>query len=316
MSEPAIEGARVQLPNTYVIGAPKSGTTSLANWLSTHPDLYFCVPKEPFHWAADYPRLRAHYGFESRDSYESLFSGERAARAARRADGSTVYLYSRAAVPAILAHAPDPRFIVAVRDPVDLLISYHRTQLVALNEDEPDFARAWSRSVRGEQPGTDPLDPKLVDYPMVGQLGAAMQRLFALVPREHVHVVVFDDLRADPERTWGSLTQFLGLSAAAAPSFAVHNASTKTYRWPLLRRLAHRPPPLLAAPVRRLRQWSRTSSSPVLAAAKRRAWRPETRPQVSAEVRREVGARLRADVDLLGELLDRDLSRWATVRTR
>ena len=84
-----------------------------------------------------------------------------------------------------------------------MLVSYHRTQLVALNEDEPDFG-AWRRSLEGRLPtGTDPLDPKLLDYPSVGRVGAALGRLLEHVDLERLHVVVFDDLVTDPEATWG-----------------------------------------------------------------------------------------------------------------
>ncbi|CAN5138666.1 hypothetical protein BH20ACT5_BH20ACT5_07850 [soil metagenome] len=41
------------LPELYLIGAPKCGTTSLAGWLAGHPEVYFSVPKEPFYWASD-----------------------------------------------------------------------------------------------------------------------------------------------------------------------------------------------------------------------------------------------------------------------
>ena len=156
------------LPDVFVIGAPKAGTTSITRWLNSRDDVHVSVPKEPYYWATDYPRLRRHYGFYTREAYEALYDSVAAGPGMRLVDGSTVYLYSKVAVPDIMAAVPAPLFIVALRNPVDLLVSYHRTQLVALNEDEPDFGRAWERSLAGKPPATDPLDPKLVDYPLVG----------------------------------------------------------------------------------------------------------------------------------------------------
>jgi len=306
----------VRIPSIYLIGAPKSGTTSLAAWLAGHPEIYFSVPKEPYFWAADYPRLRAHYGFKTRASYEALFSSARAEASRYRAEGSTNYLYSQCAVPDILAKVPEARFIVALRKPVDLLVSYHRTELVTLNEDETDFATAWRRSLRGKAPQTTPLDPKLVDYPMVGRLGAAVERLLGVIPRSSVHFVIFDDLSADPAGTWSGLADFLGLSGEFGPSFDVHNASNKTYRSAVLRRLTHRPPQLLAAPMRRLRQWSRTTSNPLAANLKSRMWRAERRPEVGPAVRAEVTEFLAEDTCMLGELIGSDLSRWVSVPSR
>ncbi|MDQ3734141.1 MAG: sulfotransferase [Actinomycetota bacterium] len=304
----------MSLPSLFLIGAPKAGTTSLAAWLSSHPDVYFCVPKEPYYWASDYPRLRAHYGFDTRRSYEALFSSAEAARARYGADGSTNYLYSERAVPDILTEVEQPRFLVALRSPADLLVSYHRTELIALNEDETDFATAWRRSLAGGTPQTNPLDPKLVDYPLVGRLGAAVERLLDLVPRESVHFVLFDDLSADPNAVWTALTSFLGLPEDPVPAFDVRNASDKTFRSTSLRRLTHRPPRLLAPPMRWLRQWSRTTSNPVAAALKSRMWRAERRPDVDSTVRAEVIAYLAEDTRLLGKLIGTDLSHWAEAR--
>ncbi|MGI8625634.1 MAG: sulfotransferase [Geodermatophilaceae bacterium] len=306
----------MSLPSIYLIGAPKSGTTSLASWLAGHPKIYFSVPKEPYYWASDYPRLRAHYGFDTRASYADLFSSAQAVRAGHRAEGSTNYLYSQRAVPDILAEVEEARFIVALRRPVDLLVSYHRTELVTLNEDETDFATAWRRSVRGVGPKTTPLDPKLVDYPMVGRLGAAVERLLDLVPRPSVHFVLFEDLAIDPVSTWRRLTAFLGLPDQPSPSFDVRNASDKTYRSELLRRLTHRPPRLLAPPMRWLRQWSRTTGNPVAAQLKARMWRAEQRPAIDSAVRAEVAEFLAEDTQLLGELIGGDLSHWVSVSSR
>jgi len=300
----------VSLPQLYVIGAPKAGTTSIARWLSTHPQVYWSVPKEPFFWASDYPRMRAHYGFELVDAYRALYASPEATAARFRGDGSTTYLYSTRAVPEILRAVPEARFIVCLRNPVDLLVSYHRTQLVALNEDEPDFGRAWRRSLTGRVPDTDPLDPKLLDYPRVGRLGEAVDRLMSTVPREQVHFIAFDALSDEPEGVWCSLASFVGIESDPMPDFTAHNASDKMFRSPALRRLTHRPPRVLAPTVSRLRQWSRTTDMPSVLALKRRMWREQERPVAASADRQAVADFLRSDVALLSKLIGRDLSDW------
>lgn len=299
------------LPDLYLVSAPKAGTTTVARWLSAQPDVYWSVPKEPYYWATDYPRLRAHYGFDERAAYERLYSSESAARARFRGDGSTTYLYSSSAVPHICEAAPDARFLVCVRSPVDLVISYHRTQLTALNEDERDFATAGHRHLEGILPDTDPLDEKLVDYAQVGAVGEAMEQLLRVMPRDRVHAVVFDDLAHDPAGTWRSLAEYVGIDPAHEPSFAASNPSDKAARWPALRRLMHRPPTALEPGVRRLRQWSRTTRTPGVATLKRRMWRPVPRPAVGPQERRELADYFKADVGLLSEILRRDLSHWS-----
>lgn len=303
------------VPDVYLIGAPKAGTTSLAQWMSDHPELYFCQPKEPGYWAADYPRVREVRGFDTRAKYDGLYAGPEAARATHRADGSTTYLYSQEAVPAIAAEVGDKaRFIVALRDPAELVVSFHRLQQLRLNEDEPDFETAWKRSLKGGLPETDLLDPKLVDYQLVGRLGAAVSRLLDVVDRSRVHFIRFEDLRDRPQQIWRDLTGFLDLPAEPEPSFEIHNASTRTFRSPTLHRFRNRPPALLARPVRALRQMSLRSTH-LKGVKKSLWWREQPKPQISAEMRAALTTYFAADVALLSQLTDKDLSAWATTQS-
>lgn len=298
------------IPNVYLIGAPKAGTTSLAQWLADHPDLYFCQPKEPGYWASDYPRVREVRGFDTRAKYEQLYAGPEASRATHQADGSTVYLYSTEAVPAIEAELGDrARYIVAVREPAELVVSFHRLQQLRLNENEPDFETAWTRSLRGELPATDLLDPKLVDYQLVGSLGAAVSRLLEVVDRSRVHFIRFENLRDRPEQVWRELTAFLELTEQPHPSFEIHNPSTRTFRSATLHTFRNRPPALLAGPVRWLRHLSLRSSH--LKGLKRTLWwRELPKPTVSPQMQAALTAYFAADVELLGKLIGEDLSSW------
>ncbi|HEX2175503.1 MAG TPA: sulfotransferase [Nocardioidaceae bacterium] len=301
------------LPDVYLVGAPKAGTTYVASWLAAHPEVFLSQPKEPYYWASDYPRMREHYGFARRPQYEGLFRHAQGVR--HRVDASTTYLYSTEAVPDILASVPDARFIVCVRNPVDLVVSYHRTQVVALNEPETDFERAWRR---GGAPieQSQALDPKLLDYRMVASQGRALQRLHEIAGHDRVHVIVFGDLLTSPDSVWAKLLTFLDLTPATRPESTQVNASTKTPRWRPVRRAVHRPPRALAPAVRRLRQWARTSDLAIITSAKAILWKPEARPEVTPAMREELRRTFRSDVEMLGTLIGRDLSCWLEARDR
>jgi len=62
--------------------------------------------------------------------------------------------------------------------------------------------------------------------------------------------------------------------------------------------------------MRRLRTWSRTTKTPGVRALKRRMWRADERPAVTDEVRSSILEHLGPDVELLGGVLDRDLTPW------
>ena len=108
-----------------------------------------------------------------------------------------------------------------------------------------------------------------------------------------------------------TLADFVGIDPAHVPTFAASNRSDKAARWPTLRRFTHRPPTALQPGVRRLRQWSRTTRTPGVATLKRQMWRLEPRPAVGPQERRELADYFKADVGLLAEILDRDLSHWS-----
>lgn len=301
-------------PDVFVIGAPKAGTTSLSQWMAARPDIFFSKPKEPVFWATDYPRLRQARGFDTEAQYLDLFASEEALSASHRAEGSTVYLYSREAVPNIVEKLGDQaRFIVALRKPADLVLSFHRTQQLLLNEDEDDFEKAWRRSLEGRMPGCDFLDAKLVDYQMVGRLGAAVSRLLDVVPRSQVHFVRFDAITDDPRRSWAALMGFLDLPVEPYPDFDVHNPSTRAIRWQLLHRLRYRPPKVLAKPMLAMNRLSMKSENPIVSRLKRTWWREAAKPAVSAQLRQELAAFFADDVALLGQLVGSDLSAWSTV---
>jgi hypothetical protein len=278
--------------------------------LASHRDAYFSVPKEPYFWASDYPGLRAHYGFETERAYAELFASAEAQQAACLAEGSTVYLYSTTAIPAIMAATPNARIILALRNPADLVVSYHRTQVVALNEDLANFDMAWQRSLAGSAPAVKPLDDKLVDYPRVGNLGSAVDRLLQYVPRQQIHVVLFEDLQQRPSHVWRQLCQFLELSPDPEPTFIVRNPSTKQYRSAWVRRLTHRPPRVLEQPMRNLRQWSRTTDIRAAKAVKKWMWRPAPRPDALAERRLELMSYFDSEVEKLERRLSLDLRAW------
>lgn len=299
------------LPDVYLIGAPKAGTTSLARWMAARPDICFSELKEPVYWATDYPALRTFRGFDTREAYEAMFSSPAARHAKVRAEGSTMYLYSRDAVPSIVEAVPDALFIVALRNPAELVVSFHRTQLLLLNESEPDFAVAWQRSLAGPATVPSALDPKLVDYAMVGRLGQAVERLLDVVPRRQVLFVMFDDLVRDQSAVWATLTSFIGVPVEPWPDFAVHNASARTYRFRGLQRLKERPPPVLSGVIRWITHLSRDIQSATIRRLKHRFWwRPESKPEVSPELRAELAEYFAADVATLGAALDVDLSSW------
>ncbi len=58
------------LPNFFVVGAPKAGTTSLYNYLDQHPAIYMSPVKEPAFFAPDLVELKQQLGIAEPDDTE------------------------------------------------------------------------------------------------------------------------------------------------------------------------------------------------------------------------------------------------------
>lgn len=218
-------------PNFFIIGAPKCGTTSVASWLADHHQVYFCPRKEPHFFDADH-RLPSGVR-DSLSRYEAYFAG---ATASHRAIGeaSTHYLRSKVAVPAILQYSCGAKFIVCLREPVSMALSWHRQLLFEAMENEPSFEKAWElQMARRKGSAVPPLchEPSHLFYLDVCSVGQQVKRLFERVERARVLVILLDDLRRDPRTVYQTMQSFLGVDNNGRQHFVALNQSRRVPRW-------------------------------------------------------------------------------------
>ena len=109
-------------PDTFIVGAPKAGTTSLYAYLEGHPDVFMSPVKEPGYFAPDVigGSRKTVYG-EDADRYLALFADARNEK--RVSEASTRYLVSPRAPSLISDFQPAPRIIVMLRNPIDVIES-------------------------------------------------------------------------------------------------------------------------------------------------------------------------------------------------
>ncbi|NLF38083.1 sulfotransferase, partial [bacterium] len=105
----------MRLPDFFIVGAPKSGTTALHAYLGRHPSIFVPARKEPHFFGSD---IVSPAFVRDRDAYLSLFAG--ATTEARVGEASIWYLYSKRAAREIKEFNPDARIIIMLRNPVDM----------------------------------------------------------------------------------------------------------------------------------------------------------------------------------------------------
>ena len=227
-------------PNFFIVGAPKCGTTALSEYLRAHPNIFFSQPKDTGFFATDFPNIRVVTRFED---YMALFHDVQPNHW-RVGEGSVWYMYSYEAVPNIYKYNPEAKVIVMLRNPVDLVYSLHSQLLLSIDEDEKDFEKAWNlQELRksGKRIPKKCRAPALLQYRDVGKLGAQMERLLEIFPKEQIKVILFDDFVSDTGAVYEDVLSYLGLNSDGRKLFLRINESSE-YRSQLLGQFTQTPP--------------------------------------------------------------------------
>ena len=293
-------------PDFLIVGAPRCGTTFMYEYLNQHPRVFMSPIKEPNHFATDLDSgnyLDSISFMRDRQRYLALFSDARPDQLTGEA--STWHLYSKAAAANIKAANPAARIVIMLRDPVEMMYSLHERRMYGGSEHlrrfEDALAAEADRRV-GRQVAPQARNVKGLLYRDVARYATQVERYFDTFGRERVHVIVFDDFRADPASAYRRTLEFLGLDATFQPRFEVVNPALER-RNLRLHQLA------MSRPVQRT---ARLVLRGPLGPAVGRAWnalstrgkrRRPLDPALAARLRDE----LRDDVSRLSELLGRDL---------
>jgi hypothetical protein len=299
-------------PNFFIVGAPKSGTTSLYEYIKGHPQVFMSAVKEPNYFAPDLadPRDRMlHYPDDER-AYLDLFAG--AGDAARLGEASVRYLYSRQAPGLIGAASPGAAIVIMLRNPVDMAHSLYMHMVASGVETAPTFADALAaEDARHRGRDVPPrMNPRLSTYRDRASYGGQVPRWLDVFGRERVHIIIFEDFARDPAAELNRLLSFLGLDTSYRPAdFRTHNPAHASSSRLFRRMLSSRPSQWLvwtALPrvigdkrTRRLVQSFRHS---------RLHRRNIERPAIEPELRARLEGEFLPDVVAIGQLLGRDMS--------
>lgn len=212
------------MPDFLLIGAQRSGTTSLYEFLRGHPDVRWpALVKSPHWFDTNYTRPRSWYRahFPVAVGRRSWVTGE----------ASPYYLHHPYAPERIAAHLPDVLLVAILRDPVARAFSAYQHEVDRGNE-----TLGFRAALEAEEERVSADLPRLADPGFVGrhhQLHAYVGRgLYAdQLARYQAHfspalllVLVLDDLQAQPQATYDRVCDFLGISRVDVPRVTQHNA--------------------------------------------------------------------------------------------
>jgi hypothetical protein len=207
------------IPDFFVVGHPKCGTTALHQMLKAHPEVYMPDRKEPWFFAEELHEAtppRPEGTPRTLTEYAEWFTGARPGQIVGEA--TAYYLWSERAAANIAAVNPDARIIAILREPASFLHSLHLQLLEQYTEVEPDLGRAIELEQERREGSSIPrytYFPRMLLYSDFIRYTEQLQRLHAVFPPEQVKVLIYDDFRADNESVVRDVRRFLGVDDAA-----------------------------------------------------------------------------------------------------
>lgn len=309
------DGRPGRMPDFFIVGQPKSGTTALYEMLRSHPQLYMPELKEPMFLASDllaglrWPTVRARP--RTLEDYLALFAGAHPQQ--RAGEASALYLCSHDAAANIARLQPGARIIAILREPVGLLRSLHLQLLRDHSETESDLRKALAlegERRRGRHLPRECARPAALYYSEHVRYVEQLRRYRDAFSSDQVLVLIYDDFRAENAETVRTVLRFLEVDdtlalepADANPTVRLRSAqvdevvkSMAAGRGPVMRAVKA---PVKTLMPRRLRRGA-------LGLARRRLIYGEPRPP-DAALTLELRRRFKDEVVALGEYLGRDV---------
>ncbi|HEX4466046.1 MAG TPA: sulfotransferase [Solirubrobacteraceae bacterium] len=215
-----------RMPDFFVIGHPKCGTTALHGMLAKHPQI-FVGDKEPRYFATElYERDIPRPGGSPQTPEQYMAWFARARPEQKIGDISPAYLWSKSAAPMIAEASPEAKLIGIFREPASYLASMHRQWLKVYAESEIDFEKALALEDSRREGRNIPADtfwPRSLLYSEHVRYVEQLRRYDAHFSPEQKLVLIYDDYRNDNEATLSKILDFIGVEPQ--PVVNVHEAN-------------------------------------------------------------------------------------------
>lgn len=279
-----------------IIGAQKSGTSSLHNYLATHPafithqalEFTYFVQEEAY--AQPYARIFAEYFPHYREGQYVIAK-------------SVGVVYEEKALKRLHQHHPEVQLIITLRHPVDRAYSAYW------------YARriGWEQRSSFEQSLEDPGDnthwiaQRFCDYLYRSEYITHLHRVYSYFDKQQVYIMLADELQADATTACNQALQYFGHTPQVQLSEdKAYNRAAMPRHFGVARLLTDRNPlkPYLKRliPVtlgRRLKAALRTLNE-----------KPFSPPPLAPTTRQQLIEHFKPYNEQLAQLLNKDLSHW------
>lgn len=311
------------LPDFFIVGSAKSGTTSLYNYLRQHPQIYLPPVKEVYFFATDIDnkKFRPDYaknvninidkwleaGMKTEifqayisdwEKYKSLFrfAGDKKATG----EMTNAYLYSTQAANNISQKFPHAKIIMILRNPVERAFSHYLMDL-RMGIESGNFMEALQKDISRTEKGWGISNL----YIELGMYYEQVNRFLKLFPHEQIKILLHEDFKNNPSKTMEGICQLLNADGSFQFDFSksYNKAAVPRKNW--IKKLNNQRAMTHFLRKRLPVQWK--------AGFKKVFFTEKHKPEMTADERKFLTDIYRTDIEKLSALLHTDLSSWLKI---
>ena len=299
---------RNNLPNFLIVGAAKSGTSSLHNYLNQHPQVFMpsynkerMKVKEPRFLIKDLVQHRLHNGIWTFEEYRSLFADVKDEKAIGESTVLYLYYYKNAINNIKHYLGEDVKIIIMLRNPADR--AYSAFQHVSRGFKENN---SFEKSLENEA-GRMEREEHLTPMVMYKEMGMYYEMVKAYMESfKNIHIIFYEDFRDKIESEMNKTYNFLGISNNIEIDFITkHNVGGKRWKDEKMKHMFMKDNPIKSILKSVLPKKIRKGMRNKLVKASTNKVEP-----MKEETRKGLNDYFRQDVKKLSELLNKDLHHW------
>ena len=218
------------IPNLFILGAPKSGTSALANNLAQCEEIFLPIKKEPrFFDAETFYDYEEDYPIKDITEYLKLYKNTGDYK--YRIDASVFNMYSKSSINAILKLSPDAKFIVILREPVDASVSMHKQRLKYLDSKMREvsyrFMDCWNLIDKRKQGAGYPRNCRnqfLFRYDLLFSYEKYLPYIINTVPEKNLRIVGYSFYKNSPNNFYKKIFDFLDIDMITIKNNTVNDS--------------------------------------------------------------------------------------------
>lgn len=291
------------LPNFLIIGSAKSGTTSLADYISQHPEVFMSSIKEPHYFTFSDEDVKfngpgdhiVHRSIVTDlNIYTQLFKGVTDEIAIGEA--STTYLSIPKAAYKIKAVVPNAQLIAILRNPVDKAYSSY----LHLRRDGRESIKNFESALQEEEKRIEQNWGYLWRYKTMGFYYDHLRRYFDLFHKEQIKIYLYEDFCNDPQTVIADIFSHIGVNPEFKPCMQIHSNVSGIPQNRMLHQFLHTKNPI------------RSIFGQIVPDKIRKKIRKYNmkKPKLSPNIQAILKDEYRSDILKVQDLINQDLSSW------